>query len=68
MVQSMVSVVVTSLIVWVSIPYIGTLDPLGMVQGRYTGRAESPLPAPAECQLSEIAIFHYGLLDPEIPY
>ena len=30
MVQSMVSVVVTSLIVWVSTPYIGALDPLGL--------------------------------------
>ena len=31
MVQSMVSVVVTSLMVWLSIPYIGTKDPLGML-------------------------------------
>ena len=30
MVQGTVSVVVTSLMVWVSIPYFGTLDPLGM--------------------------------------
>ena len=30
MVQSMVSVVVISLVVWVSIPYMGTLDSLGM--------------------------------------
>ena len=28
-VQSMVSVAETSLMVWVSIPYMGTLDPLG---------------------------------------
>ena len=30
MVQSMVSVVVISLMVWVSIPHMGTSDPLGM--------------------------------------
>ena len=30
-VQSMVSVVVTSLMVWVSIPHMGTLDPLGVL-------------------------------------
>ena len=29
MVQSMVFVVVTSLMVWVSMPYMGSLDPLG---------------------------------------
>ena len=29
MVQSMVSVVVISLLIWISIPHIGTLDPLG---------------------------------------
>ena len=30
MIQGMVSVVVTSLMVWGSIPYFGTLDPLGV--------------------------------------
>ena len=29
MVESMVSVVVISLVVWVSIPHMGTLEPLG---------------------------------------
>ena len=32
MVQSMVSVAVISLMVWVSIPHMGTWDPLGNVQ------------------------------------
>ena len=31
MVQSMVFVVVTSLMIWVSMPYIGTLDRLGTI-------------------------------------
>ena len=31
MVQSMVSVVVIFLMVWVSIPHMGTYDPLGML-------------------------------------
>ena len=37
MVQSMVSVVVISLMVWVSIPHMGTWDPLGKLDAHVEG-------------------------------